>query len=45
MAVSGALSVTSDLYAVILPYLLVQNLQIPGRQKYGLYFVFGFGLM
>ena len=44
-AVSGGLSVASDAYAVVLPSLLVRNLQIPKRQRYGLYLVFGFGLM
>ncbi|KAI9703961.1 MAG: hypothetical protein M1820_005743 [Bogoriella megaspora] len=45
MPISGAFSVASDFYAVVLPYLLVRNLQIPERQKYGLFFVFGFGLV
>ena len=43
--VSGAMSVFSDLYAVVLPYLVVQKLRISKRQKYALYAVFGFGLM
>ncbi|KAI9691217.1 MAG: hypothetical protein M1822_008837 [Bathelium mastoideum] len=43
--ISGALSVASDFYAVVLPFLLVRNLQIPDRQRYGLYLVFGFGMI
>ncbi|KAF2232350.1 hypothetical protein EV356DRAFT_250624 [Viridothelium virens] len=42
--VSGALSVFSDLYAVVLPYLLVRKLQISWRQRCGLYMIFSFGL-
>ncbi|KAF2239458.1 hypothetical protein EV356DRAFT_528056 [Viridothelium virens] len=45
MAISGSLSVASDFYAVVLPYFLVRNLQISTRQKFGLYIVFGFGLL
>lgn len=45
VTVSGALSAASDFYAVILPYFAVRDLQIPKRQKYGLYAVFGFGLV
>ena len=45
VTVSGALSATSDLYAVVLPYFAVRNLQIPKRQRYGLYLIFGFGMV
>ncbi|KAL9094833.1 MAG: hypothetical protein Q9165_002782 [Trypethelium subeluteriae] len=45
MPLSGSLSVASDFYAVVLPYFLVRNLQISKRQKFGLYVVFGFGLL
>ena len=43
--ISGALSVFSDFYSVVLPYLFVRKLQISWRQRCGLYAIFGFGFM
>ncbi|KAI9714279.1 MAG: hypothetical protein M1820_000239 [Bogoriella megaspora] len=43
--VSGAMSVFSDFYAVVLPYLLVRKLQVSWRQRCGLYAIFGFGIV
>lgn len=42
---SGACSVLSDLYSVILPAALLSKLQVPRRQKIGLYLIFGLGFL
>jgi len=41
---SGALSVFGDFYALAIPALLLSGLQMPRRQKVGLYFVFALGI-
>ncbi|KAF2098059.1 hypothetical protein NA57DRAFT_76856 [Rhizodiscina lignyota] len=40
---AGALSVFSDFYALLLPGFLLMQLNIPMRQKVGLYCIFGLG--
>ena len=42
---SAAASVFSDIYASILPMLLVQTLQLSSRQRLGLYLLFSAGLL
>ncbi|KAF1983648.1 hypothetical protein K402DRAFT_338074, partial [Aulographum hederae CBS 113979] len=43
--VSAAFSVVTDFYSVILPARLLSKLQVPRRQKVGLYVIFGLGLL
>lgn len=43
--VSGALSVVSDLYSVILPMGMLRHFDVPRRQKWALNAVFSLGLM
>lgn len=42
---TSILYVVSDLYAVALPWLLLQRLQIAARQKLQLHLLFGLGLV
>ncbi|TID18911.1 hypothetical protein E2P81_ATG05887 [Venturia nashicola] len=42
---AGGLSVITDFYSVMLPAVLVFNIQITRRQKYGLCFIFGMGYL
>ena len=42
---SGALSVFSDIYSVILPAVLLFRLKTTRRQRIGLIFVFGLGIL
>lgn len=44
-ALSGALAVASDLYAVVLPFCITWNLQMPRRQKWALRGIFSIGLV
>ena len=41
---SGAFSAFGDTYSLIIPAMLLSNLQMPRRQKIGLYVVFSFGI-
>jgi hypothetical protein len=43
--ISGALSVSSDFYSVMLPSLLLMKLHISMRQRIGLVFIFGLGYL
>jgi hypothetical protein len=42
---SGAWSVTSDFYSVLLPSLLLSQMKLNKRQRLGLFFVFGLGYL
>jgi hypothetical protein len=41
----GALSVVTDFYSVVLPAFLVMQIRISGKQKMGLIFIFGLGML
>ena len=41
----GALSVVTDFYSVLLPAALVMQIRISRRQKIGLFFIFGLGML
>ena len=41
----GALSVVTDFYSVLLPAALVLQIQISRKQKIGLFFIFGLGML
>ena len=41
----GALSVVTDFYSVLLPAALVLQIRISRRQKIGLFFIFGLGML
>lgn len=42
---SGALSVVTDFYSVVLPGMLITKIRISRRQKIGLLFIFGLGFL
>jgi hypothetical protein len=41
----GALSVVTDFYSVVLPAALVMQIRISRKQKIGLFFIFGLGML
>lgn len=45
LPLSGAFSVVGDFYSTLLPIILVTHLQLPVRQKLGLYALFAFGFI
>jgi hypothetical protein len=41
----GSLSVVTDFYSVVLPAFLVMQIRISPKQKMGLFFIFGLGML
>lgn len=41
----GALSVVTDFYSVVLPAFLIMQIRISTKQKMGLFFIFGLGML